>query len=466
MKKILKIFVVCAVLFIIAQGIYATGTKEAKQPQATQIPEDLHDYPVVYWTTYTGANGAFIQTIIDEFNASQDKFEVTMQYNGNYMDQLAKLQVSDEESLPNLINGSTEQVGTYAYSDFIKWASDVAGNDNELLASFYGNLKATWGDSVSGKWIGVPLGNSQSGIMVNMYIAKAAGVDPFSWKSLEDVWRDSYKIVNGGHAEFAIGTDHSSIYMNYALSIEGVPAVNNGNGGEALPTKALYTESPTYEATRRYLEIWQDLSANKICYPLGSSWGNECLPAFASGQIAFLTGTIGGYGRVERAWATAHKEDGMPIDVAFIPWLPVTSKGRATGLPASGNGFYLIEKNDPIGEQGAWEFLEFFLSPENQAKWCLQTGYLPLNEPCRNTASYQDYVVNRFPYAAHVLDAQHKSDTKSFYPVNMIDTEFKAAGLEALEKVAADPSYSIDKAIKEMTEQINEALELWHMSNT
>jgi sn-glycerol 3-phosphate transport system substrate-binding protein len=465
MKKGMKVLVICLLMVAAVQVLSAQGSTEAPKPAAEVQAPVVKDYPVVYWTTFTGANGAFIQTIIDEFNASQDAYEVTMQYNGNYMDQLAKLQVSDQKSLPNLINGSTEQVGTYAYSDFIAWAGNVVAKDDPLLNSFYGNLKATWGDSVSGKWIGLPMGNSQSGIMVNMYIAKQAGIDPFSWKSLEDVWRDCYKIVEGKHAEFAIGTDHSSIYMNYALSIEGVPALNNDNGAKALPTKALYTQSPTFEATKRYLEIWQDLSAKKICYPLGSSWGNECLPAFASGQIAFLTGTVGGYGRVESAWNTAHKEDGKKIDVAFIPWLPVTSKGRASGLPASGNGFYLIEKGDPIGQQGAWEFLKFFLSAENQARWCLQTGYLPLNEACRNTVAYQNYVKNRFPYATYILDRQLKSDTRSFYPINMIDTEFKAAGLEALEKVAADPNYSIDRAIKEMTEQINEALDLWHMSN-
>ncbi len=461
-RKTRALGVICVLLLIVTQVLFAQGAKSTQKEVAVG---DLHKYPVVYWTTFTGANGEFIQQIIDEFNASQSAYEVTMQYNGNYMDQYAKLQVSDQASLPHLINGSTEQVGTYAYTDFIAWVSDIVPSDNQLLNSFYGNLKATWGDSVSGKWIGIPMGNSQSGIMVNMYIAKAAGIDPFSWKSLDDVWRDSYKIVNEGHAEFAIGTDHSSIYMNYALSIEGVPAVNNDNGATALPTKALYTQSPTYEATRRYLEIWQDLSAKKICYPLGASWANECLPAFASGQIAFLTGTIGGYGRVERAWETAHMDDGKPIDTAFIPWLPVTSKGRATGLPASGNGFYLIENGDPIGQQGAWEFVEFFLSPENQARWCLQTGYLPLNEAGRNTRAYQDYIQNRYPYAAYVLDRQHESDSISFYPINMIDTEFKAAGLEALEKVAADPNYNIDLAIRQMTSDIDEALELWHMSN-
>ncbi len=464
MGKFVKVVAICICLLVVMQAAYTKGEAEV-EPEKVKVVEELRNYPVVYWTTFTGANGAFIQTVIDEFNASQEQYEVTMQYNGNYMDQLAKLQVSDQKSLPNLINGSTEQVGTYAYSDFIKWASDVAKDDTSLLNSFYGNLKATWGDSVSGKWIGLPMGNSQAGIMVNMHIAREAGIDPFSWKSLEDVRRDSYKIVEGGFADYAIGTDHSSIYMNYALSIEGVPSVDNENGGAALPTRALYTESPTYDATYKYLEIWQDLSANKICFPIGSSWANECLPAFASGQIAFLTGTIGGYGRVEKAWNVSHEADGKPVDVAFIPWLPVTSKGRASGLPASGNGFYIVENGDPIGQQGAWEFLEFFLSAENQVRWCLQTGYLPLNEETRNTEAYQDYVNNRYPYAAYVLDCQLKSDTASFYPINMIDTEFKAAGLEALEKVAANPTYSIDKAIREMTAQVDEALELWHLSN-
>lgn len=467
MKKSTFALIACCMMCVAMQGLFANGQAEkqavAASPSVTQSAPDR--YPVVYWTTYTGKNGEFIQSVIDEFNASQTSYVVTMQYNGNYADQLAKLQVSKQKDLPNLINGSTEQIGTYKTSSFIARLGDIVPSSDPAISGLYGNLRATWGDSSTGMMIGYPMGNSLSGIMVNMHIAREAGIDPYSWKSLDDVYEDCYKIVNGKYAEFAIGTDHSSIYMDYALAIQGVPAVDNDNGSTGTPTKALYNVEPTKSIVRRYFEIWQNLSRDKVCYPLGSSWGNECLPAFASGQIAFLTGTIGGYGRVERAWATAHQEDGKEIDVAFIPWLAVTDEGRSTGLPASGNGFLFIEKGDPVGQQGAWEFVKYFSSPDIQAKWCLQTGYLPIDDAGMRTPGYQDYMTNRFPNVKHVIEAQQKSDAISFYPINPIDSEFKAAGLDALEKVAADPNYDLDLVIEEMTSEINDALDMWNLTN-
>ena len=70
-----------------------------------------------------------------------------------------------------------------------------------------------------------------------------------------------------------------------------------------------------------------------------------------------------------------------------------------------------------------------------------------------------------FPRAQYCLDAQMKGDKLTKTPYLPIANEVLKANLLSIERVANDPKYSIEKAIKEATGSINEALELYNMAN-
>lgn len=417
---------------------------------------------VVYWGTWGAEKQEYIQKIMDEFNASQDTYEVVYEYVGSNNDLLAKIQVTNDNDLPALINGTTEQAGTFFYSNFVVPVSKFAGKDDPSISMLYNNLVSTWGD-LDGELVGYPMGNSMAGIYFNMDMMDQIGVNPYTdIKCLEDLPAVFAKLVDGGIVEKAIGFDWHNLYLNYALSIEGIPSVDNNNGKDAAPTKALYDQPGTIEYVERYFQLWSD--ANQAGYLLtpGASWGNEVLPAFATGKIAIVTGTIGGYARLANAWNENHD---TPCNIAFIPWPAITAEGRSTGMPCAGNGFYITKAADERAQEGAWEFIKYWSEGDRAAYWCTITGYLPISDACYESPIYQEYISNSTLDFQYLIDAQAASDLLSYHPVTPVNTELQNAGIDALNKVIADPNYGIDKAISEFAAAVNDALDMWHLEN-
>ncbi|NLJ65446.1 MAG: extracellular solute-binding protein [Christensenellaceae bacterium] len=457
MKKTMSLLL-CVLLLLTNISVFAA--EATATPEPVVVPEGR--IRVDYWCTFTGANGEFIQTTIDEYNASQEKYFVVKQYNGNYMEMLAKMQTSNQSERPHLVTGSTEQVGTMKYSGLIRRMDSILKNDEPMVTKLYGNLKSTWGDEQG--LVGYPLGNSMSQLAINKKMAETAGVDPYSIISMEDLYEAAQKIQATGLCDTVVGTDHSGIYPNYSMAIEGIHVLDNNNGADALPSKVLTGESPAKEKVMKYLEICQKMQLEGLWYPLGASWGGEVLPAACSGDIAIITGTIGGYGRILRAWREAHPDDKENAFV-LVPWVSVTREGKHEGMPASGTGFYVIDNGDPDGQDGAVEYMRYFCSNEVQKRWLKQTGYMPLTPEILEDKEFVEWLNEDRPEVWHLINQQDKMGSDSFYPVNPIDTEWKDCWIRAVEKVTSDTSYDIEKAVDEMTVELQDALDMWLLTN-
>ena len=176
MKKRMTRIVSLALALLMAAALCACGGTNggkndsgapppaASQPsgaQDGQTPAPADRVSVMYWCPYTGNGAERVQKIIDGFNGSQDKYFVQMEYNGGYFDQLAKLQATDKANLPALCNSSSETVGSYLHSGFIRNVQEFIDADPAYDRDLYGNLISTYG--VDGRLIGYPLGLSLSG---------------------------------------------------------------------------------------------------------------------------------------------------------------------------------------------------------------------------------------------------------------------------------------------------------------
>ena len=81
MKKVLAMILSLVMLL----GLVACGDKTPDTPDTPDGPTEL-----VMWSTRTGTDAEAVQRYIDQFNASQDKWHLTMVYNGGYSDTMAK----------------------------------------------------------------------------------------------------------------------------------------------------------------------------------------------------------------------------------------------------------------------------------------------------------------------------------------------------------------------------------------
>ena len=65
-----------------------------------------------------------------------------------------------------------------------------------------------------------------------------------------------------------------------------------------------------------------------------------------------------------------------------------------------------------------------------------------------------------------VYDSLNKSDSSAACPYIPISNEMKAANNLAIQTVSADPSASVDDAIKTANDTIQEAIDLYNLSNS
>jgi multiple sugar transport system substrate-binding protein len=143
-------------------------------------------------------------------------------------------------------------------------------------------------------------------------------------------------------------------------------------------TKAAFN-SP---AGLKSMQLLQDMAvADKSVY-LDQGTGNY-LNLFNSGKIAMLwTGP----------WDMSTINKDVDYGVEILP-------ADASHASIAGPDAWVMVDNGPDRVQGAWEFLQWFTSPQTQMEWALKTGNLPIRKSQSTMPEYEQYLA-KYPYAA------------------------------------------------------------------
>ena len=414
--------------------------------------------PVRYWCPHGSGTSKNLDNIaVNVFNESQDKYFIVRTYQGGYYDQLAKLQATEQADLPALVNSSSETVGSYLHSGLIVPVQNyVEADANYVDPKLYGNLVATYG--LGGELIGYPMSLSLSGFFYNVDVFKAAGIDPYSIVSMDDVYAACEKICKGGFAKYGIAEEHSGIWANYAFHRAGYYTVDNDNGMLGLPTKCLYDDNTNgfADVVTKYYTHWKNISDNGYLYPFGSKMKEDLIPALGRGELAMLVTTNSYQANVIDAFGD--NTDGF----GFVPMFSADANGKNSGYCSSGQGLFVVDNGNKAAMMGAWEFIKFFSTPEIQVEWDKKTGYLPLSEAIYNSAAYQEYLKS-FPYVQKIIDAMKGADLSAFYAFTATNNTYSPAGATALEEIFNGTP--VADAIATMVATINEDFELYNATN-
>ena len=463
MKKILAlILTLVMVLSLVACG--------EKQPTDDPVEEDTsiilqegNEYGapagrvlVMYWSTYGSSTAEFVDVFIKEFNESQDEYWVVREYNGGYYDQIAKLMATEQKDLPALCNSSSETVGAYLHSGIIKMVQDYIDADPSYDRELFAPLTATYGNADG--MIGYPNGLSLAGWFYNKTVFDKAGIDPTTLTSFEKIYDAVLKICGEGHAKYGISEEHSGIWANYAFHREGYYTVDNENASTGLPTKCLYDDNSNgfADIVKQYYTQWADLAAKGYVYPVGSSKKDELEPALANAELAILITTNSSYKRIYEA----NKANGH--EIGFVPMYTITDEGKGTGFCTSGNGMFIINNGKTKAMQGAWEFIKYFTAPEQQLRWNQFTSYMPLYQEAYENPEYQADLEWRPSFKQNIEDYL-AGDDSAFYAFTATNNEYTLAQQTCLEAVCN--GVPVDDAIATMVQTINDAFELYNLTN-
>ncbi|NLU25043.1 MAG: extracellular solute-binding protein [Clostridiales bacterium] len=456
MKKILAL----ALALVLALGLTACG-KSADKTGGDTNTDSTEPVNVVLWTYYGDTNIGYLQKIADDFNASQSKYTVSIEFQGTQAEMNAKIQSTAASELPAMFNGAVENVAMYANADYCAPLQSYIDADKDGWAQLDGtwdSIRAAYCDN-KGNQVGYPCGYSYGGIFYNEDLLTKAGINAADIQSFDDLYAACEKLVGGGYCTYGVGFHPDGFYFNAALGREGIQAYDNGNGYTGDITKCLYVDDKTVNnALTTMLTDYQKLYANNLAIAFGSDYQGEIIPQFASGDCALFLGVVSMTTKILKSVDGAFK-------VGIVPMVSATENGKRTGEPAGGTGTYICNNGNEAQMQGAYEFIKWMSTGDQAAFFSTSTGYLAPNKEAYDSTSYQKYVSDTFPAISTVYDSLAKSDDSANNPYIPISNEMKAANLLAIQTVTGDPTANVQDAIKTACESIQEAIDLYNAAN-
>jgi multiple sugar transport system substrate-binding protein len=331
---------------------------------------------ILVWHQATADAAKQLNTMIDSYNSSQSKYEVTGQFGGTSDDFTPKLvSALTNGEAPNLVlgDGNPSKLGQAIDTGKVVPLDGLLSDSKSTITKesiLPGMLSAgVYGD----KTYSLPTDGGDYGLLYNKKMFAAAGIDspPTTWA---EVAADSKKLTGGGKygIYLPIGTGEWPVFTWQTMLWSA--------GGEFLNADNTKVEFNSPEGVKA-LTAWTDILKDGNAYPqsLATSADNQGIAGFSAGKVGMV---------ITGAYNLGQLEDAIGKDNVGVATFPSVDKpAMNTGTDVS----YLL-KGTSKQEAGAWDFLQWWLKPTTQAKWDISTGYLPTNVDTVKTKEYSDYL--------------------------------------------------------------------------
>lgn len=348
MKK-LAIFLI---LILLISGVYAAGTQEsAKGGKQT----------VVFWNGYTGPDRPVLEELVQQYNASQSNIEIKME--------IMPWDTLFQKLMPAMIAGNAPDliamsVGRYAeYAEAGKLASldDLIKNSKTLDVTKLvpGMMSA---GNFKGQQYAMPMAFAALVMYYNKTMFTQAGLDPSNPpKTLDELQKAWAKLVkkdaSGNVTQYAqaIGVKATVPMVPVFMWMYGADYIANG--------KSVINSPEAVSA----MKLLQDAFSQGVS-PEGLT-GQEADNLFAAGKAGI---------EFNGPWAiNGFRGAGIDLGIAEVPAGP---KGHRTW---GGDTILTITKDSKV-KDAAWNFIEYWNSPETQRTWALKVGFPPTRTDMAN----------------------------------------------------------------------------------
>ncbi|MEC3863425.1 sn-glycerol-3-phosphate ABC transporter substrate-binding protein UgpB [Mesobacterium sp. TK19101] len=320
---------------------------------------------VEFWHAFTGRLGELVAEQVETFNVSQSDYKVVATHKGNYSETLnAGIAAFRAGEQPDIL--MVFEVGTatmMAAKGAIKPVYEVMG-DGFDQSKYIGSVKGYYTSS-DGNMLSLPFNSSTPVLWVNRDKLSEAGIDPdtdlSTWEQVSSVL-DQLK---------AAGVDcpmttawQSWIHLENLSAYHDVPFATRANGFEGTDTELAFN-GPVQVAHITAMGQWA--KDGKFIY---AGRRNEGGANFRAGECALFTESSAGYAGIKA-------EAEFDFEVRPLPyWKAVAAEPQNTII--GGASLWVMEGQSDAEYAGVAAFMDFLSSPEIQAKWHQDTGYLPI----------------------------------------------------------------------------------------
>ncbi len=326
---------------------------------------------VQWWHAMGGANGERVNKIAEDFNATQSEYKIVPVYKGNYTETMtAAIAAFRAHEQPTIVQ--VFEVGTatmmaakgaiYPVEQLMKDTGEPFDKSGFLPAviSYY--------QTPEGELLSMPFNSSTPVLWYNKDALDKAGASvPTTWDEMKSA---SEKLVASGmKCGFSFGWQSWVMIENYS-AWHNLPIGTKENGFAGFDTELVFNN----DAVENRLQAVADWSKDNL-FVYGGRRGDS-LPMFTNGECGMWMNSSAYYGSIKAQAKFNFGQSMLPLDTEVADKPQNSIIGGAT--------LWVLQGKSDDEYKGAAKFLTYLSSPEVQAWWHQETGYVPIT-----TAAYE-----------------------------------------------------------------------------
>lgn len=437
MKRIFKKGFAIGLALMISVGLISCNTGKSKETFSSN-----GKIKVEYWYGLGGKLGKNMDNIINDFNNSQDKYEVKGISQEDYDATFKNLQAAiAAKKTPALVVLEPDKGAILNNKDALADISNYTAEDSDFnsdnyIKSFFESCKK------DNKLYAFPMFGTTQVLYYNKKEFENAGISKDSLNTWSKIAEASKKVIKKDG-------DETKFYgWEPMWGADNLIDASLSNGGSILSEDG----SKVLINSPEWVEVWDNfrmwIHDDKIMKVNSSGQGWEY---WYSTIDDVMQDRAGGY--------TGSSGDQGDLDFEKLGAIeqPAFKDGKEAKPIAEARLLVIPNLANEEAKKGAYEFIKYFTSPEVNAKWSIASGYIPVNKAACNTDAFKEYVEKNPQALVPIIQALHAS--KSFIdPTNgkIYDALKVAADKVELENVSAQEA--LDEAEKIAQSELDKTL--------
>jgi sn-glycerol 3-phosphate transport system substrate-binding protein len=340
---------------------------------------------IEWWHAMGGELGVATEAVATAFNESQSDYVVVPTYRGTYTETLtgaiAAFRAGEQ---PNIVQVFEVGTGTMmaAQGAIVPVYELMERTGAPFDPSAFLPAVVGYYTDPEGNMLSMPFNSSTPILYYNKNVFEAAGLDPEqpprTWGEVESFSR---QIMESGAAECGFTTGWVSWVQLENFSAwhnQPIGTLQNGFGG--LETE-MTVNGPVQVRHWENLARWEDEGLFRYGGPGG---GADAPPAFYAQECAIYMNSS-----ASRAGVIANTPD-FEVGYGMLPYYEDVD-GAPQNSIIGGATLWVLSGGTPEEEAGVAAFFNFISSPEVQARWHQETGYLPITQAAYDLSTEQGY---------------------------------------------------------------------------
>lgn len=449
--------------------------------QGPVAPDNLPDCPVdaletatgpvdvELWHAFVGETKLYMERLVEEYNASQDRVNVDLRAQGESYDQVLDKFVSGIPSgqVPDIVNledTSLRQMvdsGAILPAEACEQADDFNTGQLAVVRSYYTADDVYWPGYTN---VSEPI------LYYNAVMWEAAGLDPNDPPETLEELRATAEALKASGVSTPLALKLDEWFVECWIIGAGGTIVNQDNGREGLATEATLDTDLMHElytwiegmVDDELLVAFSDQDG-QINHYLAIAQKNAAMGPETSTAATTIKAVLGGTTYEEGAGVApgAVEADGLEMRAAPFPGMREPGQVRV-----SGGAFYLSNVGSDVEQAASWDFMKYMWEVDSQVGWHLQGSYLPTTQTAAGNPEITEYWETDLAGQLLKVGYDELVDIDAARPGTQIGpyTDYKTAIENSLDRLVFEGA-SVDDVLAEAQATVTDALTAYNEDN-